>query len=148
MAAELYRGGHLLEQKLNLFVKVITKRIFAACAWQAPWLLGEFNSTLPWPRHEYDEAAGLHLVLKLPNVMSRLRRLRLNVVSKFDHILHAVACTCRTWTAYGLWNEKDMVMAFGVLLQCLRASLRWISCFLVLSQIKKSWGSFLFKKLN
>ena len=34
VAAELYRGGHLLEQKpsLNLFVKAIMKRIFAVCA--------------------------------------------------------------------------------------------------------------------
>ena len=56
--------------------------------------------------HEYDEAAGLHLVLKLPNscddVAIAATALERGVKVRPFTVLHAVTCTCRTWAADGL----------------------------------------------
>jgi len=77
--------------------------------------------------HEYDEAAGLHLVLKLPAhcddvaIAATALERGVKVRALSQYYMHSHAHAQRgLLLGFACVNEKDMVMAFGVLLQCLR----------------------------
>ncbi|MDU6055641.1 MAG: PLP-dependent aminotransferase family protein, partial [Acinetobacter junii] len=134
VAAELYRGGHLLEQKaLAEFIReghyeAHIRRMRLLYGKRRDYLVSLIKRYLGTEfLHEYDEAAGLHLVLKLPNdcddvaITSKAleRGVKVRPLSQYYMQSHALA-ERGLLMGFACVNEKDMVMAFGVLLQCLR----------------------------
>ncbi|CAI3119097.1 HTH-type transcriptional regulatory protein GabR [Acinetobacter baumannii] len=134
VAAELYRGGHLLEQKaLAEFIReghyeAHIRRMRLLYGKRRDYLVSLIQRYLgPEFIHEYDEAAGLHLVLKLPNSCDDVaiaataleRGVKVRPLSQYYMQSHAHA-ERGLLMGFACVNEKDMVMAFGVLLQCLR----------------------------
>ncbi|MEG0481881.1 MAG: PLP-dependent aminotransferase family protein [Acinetobacter sp.] len=132
VSAELYRGGHLLEQKaLAEFIseghyEAHIRRMRLLYGKRRDFLIGLITRYLGTAFiHEYDQAAGLHLILKLPEFCNDVsiasialeRGIKVRPLSQYymhssqqRGLLLGFACV----------NEKDMLMAFGVLLQCLR----------------------------
>jgi GntR family transcriptional regulator/MocR family aminotransferase len=77
--------------------------------------------------HEYDEASGLHLVMKLPTycddvaIATKALERGVKVRPLSQYYMHSHARAQRgLLMGFACVDEKDMVMAFGVLLQCLR----------------------------
>lgn len=134
ISAELYRGGHMLmQQALAEFIReghyaahirrmrlLYTKRRAFLIDLIERYLGSEFV-------HEYSNAAGLHLVLKLPDhaddvaiaEMSLLRGVKVRPLSQYfsnqkNHtargLLLGFACVA----------EKETLVAFSVLRQCLK----------------------------
>lgn len=132
VAAELYRGGHLLEQKaLAEFIseghyEAHIRRMRLLYGKRRDYLIGLITRYLGEEFiHEYDQAAGLHLILKLPEFCNDIeiakialeRGIKVRALSQYymqsslqRGLLLGFACV----------DEKEMLMAFGVLLQCLR----------------------------
>ena len=134
VAAELYRGGHLLVQKA--LAEFIREGHYEAHIRRMRLLYGKRRSFLidliyrylgKEFLHEYDEASGLHLVMKLPTNCDDVaiatkaleRGVKVRPLSQYYMQSHARAQR-GLLMGFACVNEKDMVMAFGVLLQCLR----------------------------
>ena len=134
VAAELYRGGHLLLQKA--LAEFIREGHYAAHIRRMRLLYGKRRAFLidlicrylgQEYVHEYDNASGLHLVLKLPAecddvaVASNALERGVKVRPLSQYYLHAHSRAQRgLLMGFACVNEKDMMMAFGTLLQCLR----------------------------
>ena len=134
LAAELYRGGHLLEQKA--LAEFIREGHYEAHIRRMRLLYGKRRAYLvdlikrylgPEFLHEYNDDSGLHLVLKLPGncddvaVASAALERGIKVRALSQYYMHAHAHAERgLLMGFACVSEKDMVMAFGVLLQCLR----------------------------
>ncbi|GAA5020020.1 PLP-dependent aminotransferase family protein [Acinetobacter puyangensis] len=134
VAAELYRGGHLLVQKA--LAEFIREGHYGAHIRRMRLLYGKRYHFLiqltqrylgPDFIHEYNSAAGLHMILKLPTgcddvaiASSALQRgVTVRALSQYYMRSHARAQR-GLLLGFACVNEKDMMMAFGVLLQCLR----------------------------
>ncbi|MEB3767383.1 PLP-dependent aminotransferase family protein [Acinetobacter sp. MD2] len=134
VSAELYRGGHLLLQKA--LAEFIQDGHYAAHIRRMRLLYGKRRAFLieliqrylgADYVHEYDNAAGLHLVLKLPTdaddvaIASAALARDVKVRPLSQYYLHAHARAQKgLLMGFACVNEKDMMMAFGALLQCLR----------------------------
>ena len=134
LAAELYRGGHLIEQKA--LAEFIQKGHYAAHIRRMRLLYGKRRQFLmdlirrylgDAFVHEYDEASGLHLVLKLPTgcddvaIATNALAHGVKVRPLSQYYMHSHAHAQRgLLLGFACVNEKDMMMAFGALLQCLK----------------------------
>ncbi|WP_089603524.1 MocR-like pyridoxine biosynthesis transcription factor PdxR [Acinetobacter piscicola] len=132
VSAELYRGGHLLEQKaLAEFIseghyEAHIRRMRLLYGKRRDFLIGLITRYLGTAFiHEYDQAAGLHLILKLPefcndvSIASTALERGIKVRPLSQYYMHA-SLQRGLLLGFACVNEKDMLMAFGVLLQCLR----------------------------
>lgn len=134
LAAELYRGGHLLEQRaLAEFIReghyeAHIRRMRLLYGKRRAYLVDLINRYLgPEFVHEYNDASGLHLVLKLPEhcddvgIASSALERGIKVRPLSQYYMHSHARAQRgLLMGFACVNERDMVMSFGVLLQCLR----------------------------
>ncbi|KAA8730988.1 PLP-dependent aminotransferase family protein [Acinetobacter qingfengensis] len=133
-SAELYRGGHLLTQKA--VAEFIREGHYEAHIRRMRLLYGKRRKFLieliyrylgKAYLHEFDEEAGLHLVLKLADgcddvaIASRAleRGIYVRPLSQYYMTNHSQAPR-GLLLGFACVNEKDMMMAFGNLLQCLR----------------------------
>lgn len=133
LSAELYRGGHLIEQKaLAEFIKeghyeAHIRRMRLLYGKRREFLVNLIHRYLGSEFiHEYDEAAGLHLILKLPDdcndvTLSSIAKKRgINVRALSQYYMHDHDVQKGLLMGFACVNEKDTLLAFGVLLQCLR----------------------------
>lgn len=133
-ASELYRGGHLLDQKV--LAEFIREGHYEAHIRRMRLLYGKRHAYLvnliqkhlgQGFLHEYNTAAGLHLILKLPSEYDDVliasqaldRGVKVRALSQYfiknystrqKGLLLGFACV----------NEQEILVAFGILLQCLR----------------------------
>lgn len=134
VAADLYRGGHLIEQKA--LAEFIREGHYAAHIRRMRLLYGKRRQFLIDLitrylgiafLHEYDEASGLHLVLKLPTDCDDVaiatdalaHGVKVRPLSQYYMRSHSSAQR-GLLLGFACVNEKDMMMAFGTLLQCLK----------------------------
>lgn len=134
IAAELYRGGHQLTQRT--LAEFIQNGHYAAHIRRMRILYGKRHTFLislikqhlgPNFLHEFSHNAGLHLVLKLPDYaddvaitqLALTRGVKVRPLSRYfsqkqsgsiQGLLLGFACV----------SEKEMLVAFSVLLQCLK----------------------------
>lgn len=134
LSAELYRGGHLLEQKaLAEFIReghyeAHIRRMRLLYGKRRAYLVNLIERYLGEEYlHPYNNESGLHLVLKLPDwcddvaIASTALERGIKVRPLSQYFMHAHAHAERgLLMGFACVDEKDMVMAFGVLLQCLR----------------------------
>ena len=133
-AAELYRGGHLLMQKA--VAEFINEGHYEAHIRRMRLLYFKRRKLLieliyrylgPEFLHEYDEEAGLHLILKLPNTCDDVaiaskaldRKIYVRPLSQY-YMAHHAQAPRGLLLGFACVPEQNMTMAFGVLLQCLR----------------------------
>ena len=134
LATELYRGGHLIEQKaLAEFIReghyeAHIRRMRLLYAKRRAYLVELIERYLGQDfLHEFNDTAGLHLVMKLPQhcddvAVSSLaleRGVKVRPLSQYYMQSHAHAQR-GLLIGFACVNEKDMLMAFGTLLQCLK----------------------------
>ncbi|TCM68025.1 GntR family transcriptional regulator [Acinetobacter calcoaceticus] len=133
ISAELYRGGHMLTQRaLAEFIQeghyaahirrmrlLYTKRRAFLIELIERYLGSDFV-------HEYSHEAGLHLVLKLPEhvddiaiaQLALVRGVKVRPLSRYYH--QASNSTRGLLLGFACVAEKEMLMAFSVLRQCLK----------------------------
>jgi len=136
LATELYRGGHLLEQKaLAEFIReghyeAHIRRMRLLYAKRRAYLVELIERYLGTEfLHEYNDTAGLHLVMKLPqscddvSVAQRALAHGVKVRPLSQYYMRSHAHAQRgLLIGFACVNEKDMLMAFGTLLECLKQS--------------------------
>lgn len=133
-AAELYRGGHLLIQRaLAEFIReghyeAHIRRMRLLYGKRRKFLINLISRYLGEDfLHEYDDQSGLHIILKLPShcddvaiaSSALLYGVKTRPLSQYYLFSHAHAQR-GLLLGFACVNEKDMMMAFGMLLQCLR----------------------------
>ncbi|MCX5469999.1 PLP-dependent aminotransferase family protein [Acinetobacter nematophilus] len=134
VAAELYRGGHLLTQRaLAEFIRgghyeAHIRRMRLLYGKRRAYLVKLIQRYLGnFFLHEFDEDSGLHLVMQLPNTCDDVniataalqRGVKVRPLSQY--YMHSHAHMQRgLLLGFACVEEKEMLMAFGVLLQCLK----------------------------
>ncbi|MBF7695374.1 MocR-like pyridoxine biosynthesis transcription factor PdxR [Acinetobacter rathckeae] len=133
-AAELYRGGHLLVQRaLAEFIKeghyeAHIRRMRLLYAKRRNYLIELIRRYLGDAfLHEFDDASGLHLVLKLPVHIDDValaqkalaQGVKVRPLSQYYMYSHARAQR-GLLLGFACVDESDMMSAFAVLLACLR----------------------------
>lgn len=133
VAAELYRGGHLLTQRA--LAEFIQEGHYAAHIRRMRILYGKRRTFLielierylgTEFIHEFSHAAGLHLVLKLPEHsddvaiarMALSRGVKVRPLSRYYS--DAARSQAGLLLGFACVKEKDMLVAFSVLRQCLK----------------------------
>lgn len=132
-AAELYRGGHVLvQQALAEFMKeghyeAHIRRMRVLYGKRRSYLIHLIDRYLGRDfLHEYDNASGLHLVLKLPNdtddvaLADLLLERGVKVRALSSYYMQENADTQRgLLLGFACIDERNMLISFGILLQCL-----------------------------
>jgi GntR family transcriptional regulator/MocR family aminotransferase len=133
-SAELYRGGHLLSQRaVAEFIRdghyeAHIRRMRLLYFKRRKLLVSLIYRYLgPEFLHEYDEEAGLHLILKLPHgcddvaiaSQALARRIFVRPLSQY-YMTHHAQAPRGLLLGFACVAEQDMMLAFGNLLQCLR----------------------------
>lgn len=133
-AAELYRGGHLLDQKV--LAEFIREGHYEAHIRRMRLLYGKRHSFLidlilrylgQDFLHEYNTAAGLHLILKLPTACDDVliaskaldNGIKVRALSQY-YMKHFSTQQRGLLLGFACVSEKEILVAFGVLLKCLR----------------------------
>ncbi|SDB82803.1 MocR-like pyridoxine biosynthesis transcription factor PdxR [Acinetobacter boissieri] len=133
-AAELYRGGHLLIQRaLAEFIKeghyeAHIRRMRLLYAKRRNYLIELIRRYLGDAfLHEFDDASGLHLVLKLPVYIDDValaqqalsRGIKVRALSQYYMYSHA-SVQRGLLLGFACVEASEMMSAFAVLLACLR----------------------------
>ncbi|MCG2574773.1 PLP-dependent aminotransferase family protein [Acinetobacter sp. ME22] len=134
LSTELYRGGHLIEQKaLAEFIReghyeAHIRRMRLLYGKRREFLISLIHRYLGKEFvHEYNDAAGLHLVLKLPNacddvavsINAKKHGIYLRPLSQY-YMYSQTTAHKGLLLGFACVSEKDTLVAFGILLQCLR----------------------------
>lgn len=135
VSSELYRGGHLLDQKV--VAEFIREGHYQAHIRRMRLLYGKRHAFLidlivrhlgQEFLHEYNTAAGLHLILKLPSHTDDVllascaldRGIKVRALSQY-YAKHYVTRQKGLLLGFACVNEQEILVAFGVLLECLRS---------------------------
>ncbi|WOE32893.1 MULTISPECIES: PLP-dependent aminotransferase family protein [unclassified Acinetobacter] len=134
ISSELYRGGHLIEQKaLAEFIReghysAHIRRMRLLYSKRHTFLINLIQRYLgPDFLHEYNTAAGLHLILKLPNHSDDVliasnaldQGIKVRALSQY-YIKHYSTRQKGLLMGFACVSEQEIFIAFGVLLKCLR----------------------------
>ncbi|OTG85368.1 DNA-binding protein [Acinetobacter sp. ANC 4558] len=134
VSSELYRGGHLLDQKV--LAEFIREGHYSAHIRRMRLLYSKRHSFLidlihrhlgPDFLHEYNTAAGLHLVLKLPSHSDDVliasnaldQGIKVRALSQY-YAKHYSTRQKGLLMGFACVSEQEILIAFGVLLKCLR----------------------------
>jgi len=142
VASELYRGGHLLDQKvLAEFIReghyeAHIRRMRLLYSKRHAFLIDLITRHLGADfLHEYNTAAGLHLILKLPSNMDDVliasnaldQGVKVRALSQY-YTKHYSTRQKGLLLGFACVREQEILVAFGVLLKCLRnAGIRTLS---------------------
>ncbi|HRB84520.1 MAG TPA: PLP-dependent aminotransferase family protein, partial [Acinetobacter johnsonii] len=142
VASELYRGGHLLDQKvLAEFIReghyeAHIRRMRLLYSKRHAFLIDLITRHLGADfLHEYNTAAGLHLILKLPSNMDDVliasnaldQGVKVRALSQY-YTKHYSTRQKGLLLGFACVREQEILVAFGVLLKCLRnAGVRTLS---------------------
>ena len=134
VASELYRGGHLLDQKvLAEFIReghyeAHIRRMRLLYSKRHAFLIDLITRHLGADfLHEYNTAAGLHLILKLPSNMDDVliasnaldQGVKVRALSQY-YTKHYSTRQKGLLLGFACVREQEILVAFGVLLKCLR----------------------------
>ncbi|MFZ0022847.1 PLP-dependent aminotransferase family protein [Acinetobacter sp.] len=134
VASELYRGGHLIDQQtLAEFIReghyeAHIRRMRLLYSKRHAFLIDLIRRHLGEDfLHEYNTAAGLHLILKLPSssddvlIASKALELGIKVRALSQYYTkHYSTRQKGLLLGFACVSEQEILVAFGILLKCLR----------------------------